>query len=297
MAETAITIDRLGDEEWSGLSMGMHDGKVALISGAARGQGRSHALALAAEGADIIAIDICEDIAGCDYPNATKADLDETVAAIEALDRRALAYVADVRDAAAVKKAVDAGVAELGRVDIVIPQAGIARYNTGETYEENASIWADILNTNVSGYFHVIEATMPHLIAGGNGGSIVMTGSTAATRPTGATGGGVAYAAAKHGVVGLMKVYALALAKHGIRVNVVHPTGVASGMTMNDTVAKLFEEAAAGGENWISNSKNLLDVEILQPADITAAVMYLVSDQAKWVTGEEIKIDAGFSLL
>jgi SDR family mycofactocin-dependent oxidoreductase len=280
--------------------MGTLDGKVAFISGAARGQGRSHALRLASEGADIIALDICHDIPTMDYPNASRADLDETIRQIEALDRRALAFEADVRDADAVKTAVDAGVAELGRLDIVLPQAGIARYSFPETYEENVAVWRDILGVNLTGYFHVLESTVPHLIEGGRGGVIVMTGSTAATRPTTASGGVTAYHAAKHGVVGLMKTYALALAKHGIRVNVVHPTGVASGMTMNDALGKLAADAAAGvadDNNWIADSKNLLDVEILQPSDISDAVAFLVSDQAKWITGEEIKVDAGFSLL
>jgi SDR family mycofactocin-dependent oxidoreductase len=280
--------------------MGTLDGRVAVISGAARGQGRSHALRLASEGADIIALDICKNIATMDYPNASRADLDETVRQVEALDRRAIPYEVDVRDATAVKAAVDAGVAELGRLDIVLPQAGIVRYAASATIEENAAVWADILGVNVTGYFHMLEASVPHLIEGGRGGVIVMTGSTAATRPTANTGGGTAYIAAKHGVVGLMKTYALALAKYGIRVNVVHPTGVASGMTMNEAMGKLVAEAASGNAsdtNWIANSKNLLDVDILQPSDISDAIAFLVSDQARWITGEEIKVDAGFSLL
>ncbi|HVW41099.1 MAG TPA: mycofactocin-coupled SDR family oxidoreductase [Amycolatopsis sp.] len=280
--------------------MGNLDGKVAVISGAARGQGRSHAARLASDGADIIALDICRDIPTMDYPNASRADLDATVKEVESFGRRALAYEVDVREASKVKEAVDAGVAELGRLDIVLPQAGIVRYAKLGSIEENAAVWADILAVNVTGYFHLLEAAVPHLIEGGRGGVIVMTGSTAATRPTPGTGAATAYIAAKHGVVGIMKSYALALAKHNIRVNVVHPTGVASGMTLNDAMGKLAAEAAAGeasDDNWIANSRNLLDVELLQPSDITDAVAFLVSDQAKWITGEEIKIDAGFSLL
>jgi NAD(P)-dependent dehydrogenase (short-subunit alcohol dehydrogenase family) len=127
-----------------------------------------------------------------------------------------------------------------------------------------------------------------------------MTGSTAATRPVGSRGGRLAYMAGKHGAVGLMKVYALALAEHWIRVNMVHPTGVRSGMTMNATMEKMAAEAAAGTsgeESWIAKSRNLLDVQILEPTDITEAVMFLVSDKARYITGEEIKVDAGFSLL
>jgi len=280
--------------------MGAHDGKVAVISGAARGQGRSHALRLAEEGADIIALDICQDISSMDYPNATSADLAETAAKIEELDRRVVTREVGVRDAAAVQSAVDDGVAELGRLDIVLPQAGIARYTGAGSYAEEAQVWADVLGVNITGYYHLIEASIPHLVAGGRGGSIVMTGSTAATRPIGSTGGRVAYMAAKHGAVGLMKTYALALAQYWIRVNVVHPTGVVSGMTMNATMEKLAAEAAAGDagpDSWVANSKNLLDVPIVEPVDITEAVMYLVSDRARYVTGEEIKVDAGFSLL
>ena len=280
--------------------MGAHDGKVAVISGAARGQGRSHALRLAEEGADIIALDICQEIPFMDYPNATAEDLAETARLVEALDRRVVTGVVDVRDAGGVQAAVDAGVAELGRLDIVLPQAGICRFTPADSYSEEAEVWAAVLGTNITGYFHLIEASIPHLIAGGRGGSIVMTGSTAATRPIGATGGGVAYTAAKHGAVGLMKTYALALAKHSIRVNVVHPTGVVSGMTVNATMERLAAEAAsgeAGDSNWVANSANLLDVQILEPEDITEAVMFLVSDRARYITGEEIKVDAGFSLL
>ena len=271
-------------------------GKVAVISGAARGQGRSHAVRLASMGADIIALDICHDIATMDYPNASKEDLDETMRQVEALDRRIIASVTDVRDPLAVQKAVDEAVAELGRLDIIIPQAGIVRFAKASSFEEHAAVWADIMAVNITGYFHLLEAALPHVVAGGRGGAVVMTGSTAATRPTGSTGGGAAYVAAKHGVVGLMKTYALAYAKDNIRFNVVHPTGVASGMTLNAAMQKLAEEAAAGGHNWISESANLLDVEILQPSDISDAVAFLVSDKAKWITGTEIKVDAGFTL-
>lgn len=277
--------------------MGSLDGKVAVISGAARGQGRSHAIRLAGEGADIIALDICADLPTMDYPNASKADLDETVRLVEALDRRIIGSVTDVRDAVAVKQAIDAGAETLGRVDIVLPQAGIVRYAADSSFEEKAAVWADVIGTNVTGYFHVLEAALPHVVAGGRGGSVVLTGSTAATRPTASTNAAsAAYIAAKHGVVGLMKTYALTYAKDNIRFNVVHPTGVASGMTMNEAMGKLFEEASKGGSNWISESSNLLDVPMVQPEDITDAVAFLVSDQAKWITGTEIKVDAGFSL-
>ena len=256
--------------------------------------------AFAREGADIIALDICAPIATMDYPNASPEDLDSLVKGVEGEGRRIAASQVDVRDVPAVLKAVEEGLETMGRIDIVLPQAGIVRYGKVDGLPENAEIWDDILGVNISGYFNLIEATIPHLIAGGRGGCIVMTGSVAATRPTGATGGSLAYIAAKCAAVGLMKSYALALGKYGIRVNVVHPTGVVSGMTMNEAMAKLAEEAAAGDagdDNWVAKSANLLDVQMVEPEDITEAVLYLVSDAAKWVTGEEIKVDAGFTLL
>jgi SDR family mycofactocin-dependent oxidoreductase len=273
------------------------DGKVAVISGAARGQGRSHALRLAGLGADIIALDICRDIETMDYPNASAADLQETVDQVEALDRRIQAYEVDVRDVNATTQAIDAGVAALGRLDIVLPNAGIVRYHPETSIAEGAAIWADIVGTNMTGVYHVVASAIPHLIAGGRGGSIVMTGSVGATRPTPTnSAGSSSYIAAKSGLIGLMKTYALALGKHNIRVNIVHPTGVASGMTMNDAIAKLHEEAAAGGDNWISQSTNVLDVQLLQPGDITDAIEFLVSDKAKWITGASLVVDAGFTL-
>lgn len=281
--------------------MGTMENKVVVISGAARGQGRAHAVRLAGEGADIVALDICHDIETMDYPNASRDDLRETVTLVEAQGRRCIASETDVRDVHAVKAAVDAAAAELGRIDIVLPQAGIVRYSKADgDILGDAVAFQDILQVNLTGYYHLIECCIPHLVAGGRGGVIVMTGSVAATRPVGATGASVAYMAAKHGTVALMKVYALALAKHGIRVNVVHPTGVASGMTMNAAMDRIHAEAASGNareDNWASRMQNLLDVQILQPEDITDAVEFLVSDRARWITGEEIKVDAGFSLL
>jgi NAD(P)-dependent dehydrogenase (short-subunit alcohol dehydrogenase family) len=235
-----------------------------------------------------------------DYPNASPADLEALVKEVESLGQRISAFEVDVRDVLGVLAAVSEGYEAMGRIDIVLPQAGIVRYAKSDGLEADNAVWNDILGVNITGYFNLIEATIPHLIAGGRGGSIVMTGSVAATRPTAGTGGGLAYIAAKHGAVGLMKSYALALAKYGIRVNVVHPTGVASGMTLNEAMAKLAEEAASGeasDDNWVAQSANLLDVQMIQPEDVTDAVLFLVSDAARWITGEEIKVDAGFTLL
>jgi SDR family mycofactocin-dependent oxidoreductase len=277
--------------------MGTLDGKVAFITGAARGQGRSHALRLAGLGADIIALDICRDIETMGYPNATPADLAETVKLVEALDRRILASEVDVRDAAAVRAAADDGFATFGRIDIVLSNAGIVRLAPEPDADFAARTWDDVLGTNLSGAYHTVAATIPHLIAGGRGGVIIFTGSTAGVRPTGSwTGSGLAYTASKTAAVGLTKQLAAALAEHSIRVNVIHPTGVLSGMTMNDAMAKLQEEARAGGANTISAMQNALPVEILQPSDISDTVAFLVSDQAKYITGVSLPVDAGFSI-
>jgi len=276
--------------------MGTLTGKVAFISGIARGQGRSHALRLAGEGADIIGIDICRDIDTMDYPNAAPADLAETTKLIEQLGRRAVTSEADVRDLAAVKRAVDDGVAELGRLDIVLSNAGIVRLHPDA--EDPARLWQDIVGTNMTGGFHVVTAAVPHLIAGGRGGVIILTGSTAGVRPVANPGvGALAYTASKWGLVGMCKQLAATLAEHSIRVNIVHPTGVASGMTMNAAMAELAEQAmSAGDASGLAAMQNAMPVQILQPEDISDTVAFLVSDQAKWITGVSLPVDAGFSV-
>jgi SDR family mycofactocin-dependent oxidoreductase len=276
--------------------MGTLDGKVAFISGIARGQGRSHALRLAGEGADIIGIDICRDIATMDYPNATPADLAETTKLIEQLGRRVITSEADVRDSGAVRHAIDSGVADLGRLDIVLSNAGIVRLHADG--DDPARLWQDIVGTNLTGGFHVVDAAVPHLIAGGRGGVIVFTGSTAGVRPVASPGvGALAYTASKWGLVGICRQLAATLAEHSIRVNIVHPTGVASGMTMNAAMAELAGQAtAAGGASGLAAMQNAMPVQILQPSDISDAIAFLVSDQAKWITGVSLPVDAGFSV-
>ena len=275
--------------------MGALDGKVAFITGIARGQGRSHALRLAGQGADIIGIDICDDIDSMDYPNATQADLAETTKLIDQLGRRALTSQADVRDAGAVKRALDDGVAELGRLDIVLSNAGIVRLHPDAN--DPAQLWRDIVETNLSGGFHVVAAAVPHLIAGGRGGVIILTGSTAGVRPVANPGvGALAYTASKWGLVGVCRQLAATLAEHSIRVNIVHPTGVASGMTMNAAMAELAAQATQGDGGGLSAMQNAMPVQILQPEDISDTIAFLVSDQAKWITGVSLPVDAGFSV-
>lgn len=265
-------------------------GKVAFVTGAARGQGRAHAVRLARDGADIIALDICADIASMDYPNATADDLAETVRLVEAQDRRIVATQADVRDFAAVETAFQAGLAELGRVDIIIANAGIIRLSPSiDPLQE----WRDVIDVNLTGVFHTIHAALPSLIAGGRGGSIVITSSTAGLKGTATDKPGAqAYYAAKRGLVGYMQTLALQLAPQSIRVNTIHPTGVATGMILNDVMAEMF----ASNDPSLAAMQNALPIAMLQPDDIANAVAWLVSDEAHFVTGISWPLDAGFSV-
>jgi SDR family mycofactocin-dependent oxidoreductase len=267
--------------------MGKLDGKVAFITGAARGQGRSHAIRLAQEGADIIAVDICQQIATVPYPMSTPDDLAETAKQVEALDRRIFTAQADVRDTAALKEAFDAGVAELGPVDIVLANAGIAPMGLHEPH----GAWQDVIDVNLTGVFNTVEIAIPSMIERGQGGAIVLTSSTAGINGIGGpTGGGLGYTAAKHGVVGLMRSYANNLAQHSIRVNTVHPTGVNTPMIVNEAMQEWLEQA---GES--SALTNALPVPMVEPVDISNAIAWLVSDDARYVTGVTLPVDAGFT--
>ncbi|MDE3205050.1 MAG: mycofactocin-coupled SDR family oxidoreductase [Acidobacteriota bacterium] len=269
-------------------------GKVAFITGAARGQGRAHAVRLASLGADILAVDICADIDSMDYPNATASDLEETVRLVEAEGRKIVALKGDVRDMDGLQRVFDEGMTSLGRVDIILANAGIVRLGPGG---DPARVWSDIIATNLTGVFNTVSVALPKLRESGPGGNIVITSSTAGLRASPSPeAGGQAYTAAKTGLVGLMKQLAVTLAPEGIRVNSVHPTGVKSGMTMNEAMAGLMAQAAAGGDNTISAMQNALPVEILEPEDIADAVAFLVSDQAKWITGVALPVDAGFCI-
>lgn len=273
--------------------MGRLDGKVAFITGVARGQGRSHAVRLATEGADVIGIDICADIASNGYPMASRAELDETVALVEACGGKMHAAVADVRDFHRLERALGDGVAHFGRLDIVLANAGIATMAFRElTIDEELAQWTDVLDVNLVGAFHTARAAVPHLVAGERGGSIVFTSSTAGLRGFGGSqGGGLAYAASKHGIVGLMRALANALAPHSIRVNTVHPTAVNTMMAMNPQMQDFLKDFPDGGGPHLQNP---MPVGMLEPEDISAAIAYLVSDEAKYVTGVTFPVDAGF---
>jgi SDR family mycofactocin-dependent oxidoreductase len=259
-------------------------GKVAFVTGAGRGQGRSHALRLAEEGADIIAIDICRDYDTVGYAMSTEEDLAGTVKLVEALDRRIIAKRADVRDAQALKAIVEEGVAELGRLDIVVANAGICTVQSWD--EVTPAVWQDTLDTNLTGVWNTMVAGVPHLIAAG-GGSIIATSSTAGIKglPYFAP-----YVAAKHGVVGIAKTMANELARHKIRVNTVHPAGVNTPLGNGlGYLSTLIERDPDLGYIYT----NALPVESLEPRDVSNAVLFLASDEAQYVTGLEFTVDAG----
>jgi SDR family mycofactocin-dependent oxidoreductase len=259
-------------------------GKVAFITGAGRGQGRSHAIRLAEEGADVIAIDLCADYATVGYGMATEADLAETVKAVEALDRRIIAAQADVRDAQSLKGALDAGVAELGKLDIVCANAGICTVQAWD--EVTPAVWQDTIDTNLTGVWNTMVAAAPHLIANG-GGSIICTSSTAGIKGLPYL---APYVAAKHGVVGIAKTMANELARHSIRVNTVHPTGVDTPM---GTGLGGLDALLGKNQDLGPIFMNTLPVETVDPRDISNAVLFLASDEGRYVTGLELTVDAG----
>lgn len=270
------------------------DGRVAFITGVARGQGRAHAVRLAQEGADIIGIDLCANNPYMNYPNASEADLAETVLLVEKEGQRIVASKADVRDFGGLKAAFDKGYAEFGRLDIIVANAGIIRLGP----EQDAlAEWKEVIDTNLTGVFHTIRAALPALKAGGRGGSIVITSSTSGLKGSATPdASSQAYTAAKRGLVGYMQTLALDLAPEMIRVNTIHPTGVVSGMTQNEAMDRLMAEAAAGGANTISGMQNALPIPILQAEDIANAVAWLVSDQMRFITGVQLPLDAGFTV-
>lgn len=273
--------------------MGLAEGKVAFISGVARGQGRSHAVRLAEEGADIIGFDICANDAAVEYPLATREDLEETKALIEKFGRKALLEVADVRDYDAVKQVLDNGVAELGRLDIVLANAGVMAI-TGQQRLDRSAYLAGI-DIMLNGVFNTVDVAIPHLRAGGRGGSIVITSSTAGLVGGMADGtpGVMGYIASKHGVIGLMRAWANVLAPENIRVNTIHPTGVNSPMIANEAFGRFVQEYPTIAENL----QNPLPVPngLLEPEDVTDSILHLVSDAGRYITGSTFMVDAGFT--
>ena len=273
-------------------------GKVAFITGAARGQGRNHAVRLAERGVDVVALDINESIGTVAYDGPTDADLEETVRQVEALGRRIVARKADVRDLDAVRAVVDEGVAELGRLDIVIPNAGIA--SIAPVREMTDQMWHDMIDINLNGVWHTVTAALPHLPTDGTGGSIVLVGSVASYKGMANL---VHYVAAKHGIVGMTKSLAAELGPERIRVNAVCPTNVDTPMVQNEFIMKLFmpelehptrEDAEQPDSAYVA--ANAIPVPWIDVDDVTNAVLFLVSDEARYVTGTAIPVDAGFLL-
>ncbi|EKF21599.1 (-)-trans-carveol dehydrogenase [Mycolicibacterium hassiacum DSM 44199] len=272
--------------------MGKLDGKVALITGAARGQGRSHAELFAQEGADIIAVDLCAQVDTVAYPMATPDDLEQTVKLVEKHGRRIVARQADVRDFEAMKRVVAEGVAELGRLDFVLANAGIMPI-IGDAAHTMAA-WHDAIDIMLTGVFNTVEAAIPTLLEQDQGGAIVITSSSAGLKVGGArlstvNRGSLGYAAAKHGVVGLMRAWANALAERNIRVNTVHPTGVNSPMVVNEQFARYTTEHPEFGQTM----QNLPPSPLVEPIDISRAMLYLCSEDGRYVTGITLSVDAG----
>jgi SDR family mycofactocin-dependent oxidoreductase len=277
--------------------MGKLDGKVAFITGVARGQGRSHAVRLAQEGADIIGLDACANVGSVTYDMATPDDLAHTVQLVEALDRRILVSQTDIRDSTGIQQVVDDGVQQLGRLDIVLANAGIASFAPAEDMSD--AIWNDMIDINLSGQFRSVRPAIRHLKANADGGAIVLTSSTAGRK-------GLAnlahYCAAKHGLAGLMKALAVELAPFRIRVNAVNPTNVDTTMIHNEAIYSLFfpdrdpatvtrEEAAPALQTL-----NVFPEPWVEVSDISEAILYLVCESGRYVTGIELPVDCGMLL-
>jgi (+)-trans-carveol dehydrogenase len=276
--------------------VGRFDSKVVFITGAARGQGRSHAVRFAREGAHVIAVDACAPVSAIEYPLATEDDLETTASLVRAEGGRVVTAVADVRDQRQLDAAVTAGVAELGRLDVVCANAGIFTHaeNSWTMTEEQ---WSSVVDINLGGVWRTCKAAVPAMIQAGNGGAIIMTGSSNGYR---AEEGHVSYNAAKLGLVGVMRSLAAEVGEHGIRVNSIHPTMVKTGMMWNDAMVGLFfpgKTCADADEkqywNMMSNL-HILPTGALDPSDVSGLVLYLASDEAQHITACEFPIDGGY---
>jgi len=275
---------------------GRVEGKVAFITGAARGQGRAHAVRLAQEGADIIAVDICKQIDSVRIPLSTPEDLAETADLVKGQNRRIYTAEVDVRDYVALKAAVDTGVEQLGRLDIIVANAGIG--NGGATLDKTSEgDWTDMIDVNLGGVWKTVKAGVPHILAGGRGGSIILTSSVGGLKAYPHTGH---YVAAKHGVVGLMRTFAVELGAQNIRVNSVHPTNVNTPLFMNEGTMKLFrpdlENPGPDDMKVVGQLMHTLPIGWVEPEDIANAVLFLASDEARYISGVTLPIDGGSCL-
>ncbi|MEZ0362718.1 mycofactocin-coupled SDR family oxidoreductase [Mycobacterium sp. pUA109] len=271
-------------------------GKVALVTGAARGQGRSHAVRLAAEGADIIAVDICKPIDDVPEPSSTPADLAHTAELVKNLGRRIVTAEVDVRDYDALSAAVDGGVEQLGGLDVVVANAGVG--TPGAMLDEmDEKRWQDMLDINLSGVWKTVKAGAGHLKAGGRGGSVILTSSVGGLKAYPHVGH---YVAAKHGVVGVMRSFAVELGQHSIRVNSVHPTHVNTPMLMNESTYRSFrpdlDNPGPDDLRPICSMFHILPIPWVEAVDISNAVLFLASDESRYLTGVTLPIDGGSGL-
>jgi SDR family mycofactocin-dependent oxidoreductase len=271
------------------------DGKVAFITGAARGQGRSHAVRLAEEGADIIAFDLCEQLDSVAYPMATREDLDETVNLVEKTGRRIVAEQGDVRDFERLKAAVANGVAELGRLDFVLANAGI--FPAAGEQRLDMAAFVDAVDVMLKGVYFTIEAALPAMLRHGDGGAIVITSSAAGFKSVSTSydmmsHGAAGYTAAKHGAIGVMRHYATSLAEKNIRVNSVHPGGVATPMIINEAMGLLVADQPEFGEA----QRPKLSMPLMEPEVVTDLVVYLCGTSGRYLTGAALPLDGGLTL-
>jgi SDR family mycofactocin-dependent oxidoreductase len=272
--------------------MGKLDNKIAVVSGAARGQGRSHAVNLATEGAHIIALDICADLEGNTYPLSRPEDLEETARMVEKEAVRCHTAIVDVRERGAVWKAIADGVAELGGLDIVVANAGICPMGKAQTIQS----WSDTIDTDLVGVFNVVQASLPHI---SDGGSIIATGSLAAQLGSSTTQGpgGSAYSLAKQIVARYVNDLSIQLAKRMIRVNAVHPTNVNTDMLHNDGLYQVFrpdlKEPTREDAELAFPAMQAMPIPYIEPQDVSDTVVFLASDASRYITGTQLRVDAG----
>jgi (+)-trans-carveol dehydrogenase len=271
--------------------MGILDGKVALISGAGRGQGRSHALTLAAQGADVIVFDVCKQLPTIKIPMSTRGDLDDTAALVEKTGQDVLAMEADVRDTASLDRVVQEGLKQFGHIDIVIANAGVLSFAAGHLMDDET--WEQMIAVNLTGVWKTCRAALPSMIERGKGGAIVLTSSSAGIKPY---TNQIHYVAAKHGVIGITKSFALELIPHNIRVNAVAPATVDSPLVRNPVVYELFTgKPDASEDDYVPafTSLNAMPKPWNDVTDVSNAVLFLVSDAARNITGHVLPIDLG----
>jgi SDR family mycofactocin-dependent oxidoreductase len=289
----------LGDRPNTGIEVSMAgrmDGKVAFVTGAARGQGRSHAVRLAQEGADIIAVDICRKFEASPADGATAEDLDVTAGLVKDAGGRVVTAEVDVRDFDALRAAVDSGVEQLGRLDVIVANAGIGT-TAGKLHKTDEALWQEMIDVNLGGVWKTVKAGVPHILDGHRGGSIVLTSSVAGFKAYPHVGH---YVAAKHGVIGLMRSFAVELGQRMIRVNAVLPTHVNSPLLMNEATYRAFrpELENPGPEDLapVCQTFHYLPIPWVTPEDISNAILFLASDEARYITGVALPVDAGSCL-